>query len=115
MHNYLSKTTIFKLIKLELERGKKMYYKDIMQHLKELEDFLNSKEGVEIKIEEIVDFSNMPFIGDKTDQSRLHPIHNHDEWSRKSGIYVFFEENENILYIGKAGKNNLRKRIWDHV
>ncbi len=92
-----------------------MKYKDIVGHLKELEDFLNSNEGVKVEIEEIVDPNNMPLIGDKTDQSRLHPIHNHGEWSKKSGIYIFLEENENILYIGKAGENNLRRRIWDHI
>jgi hypothetical protein len=33
----------------------------------------------------------------------------------KSGVYCFASPNGDIVYIGKATKNNLHHRVWDHV
>lgn len=33
----------------------------------------------------------------------------------KSGVYFFGSPDGEIIYIGKATKNNLHHRVWDHV
>ena len=87
------------------------------QHLKELEDFINLKDGIEpITITEVVNPNNVPFIGDKRDENKhAIPYPPSSELSRTSGIYIFINEDELIMYIGKASENNVRDRIWDHI
>ncbi len=94
-----------------------MHYKDSMQHLKELENFLNVKNGIKpVKITEVVNPDNVPFIGDRTDESNhAIPYPPSSKLSKTSGIYIFINEDGLILYIGKAGENNVRDRIWDHI
>lgn len=95
-----------------------MNYKDIGRYLKELSDFLNEKHDVDggITIKEVFNPDVIPFIGDRTDENRhAIPYPENSELSQKSGIYIFLKENGDILYIGKATENNVRKRIFDHL
>jgi hypothetical protein len=38
-----------------------------------------------------------------------------DEIGDKSGLYFFVCPEGEVLYIGKATKNNLHERVWDHL
>lgn len=33
----------------------------------------------------------------------------------KSGVYFFISSSAEILYVGKATRDNLHQRVWDHV
>jgi hypothetical protein len=64
-----------------------------------------------------IDFSfglNRPLIGDWSDENNLGILAG-DNVGDKSGLYIFTTSDHEIVYIGKATKNNLHHRVWDHV
>ncbi len=68
-------------------------------------------DGVEVKYE----FGeNRPFIGDDSDEDFRGMLGDHDV-GFKSGLYLFSNQENEIIYIGKATKNNLHKRTTSHV
>ncbi len=94
-----------------------MKYNEVSTYLEELSIFLNSIDNIdEVKITEVVNPNNVPFIGDRTDVNKNSiPYPPSSELAKKSGIYIFVDEDGTILYIGKAGENNVRQRIFDHL
>lgn len=56
-----------------------------------------------------------PAIGDWSDPSRPGMLVTGDGVGCKSGVYFFGSPEREILYIGKATRNNLHHRVWDHV
>ncbi|WP_176465372.1 MULTISPECIES: hypothetical protein [unclassified Pseudomonas] len=56
-----------------------------------------------------------PSIGDWSDPTNLGMLVTGDGVGCKSGVYFFGSPESEILYIGKATKNNLHHRVWDHV
>jgi len=85
--------------------------------IKNLDDFFklisDNVEGVEYS--ETFSLRNKPIIGNWADPSNLPVPYVGDGIGNKSGIYFFATEECNVLYIGKAAKNNLHQRIWDHI
>ena len=65
-----------------------------------------------------VDFyflDDRPPIGDWSNLDNLGILIANDGIGSKSGLYFFATPNEEIIYIGKATKNNLHQRVWDHI
>ncbi|EXF94656.1 hypothetical protein HK44_001445 [Pseudomonas fluorescens HK44] len=58
---------------------------------------------------------NRPAIGDWLDPLNLGLLATGDGIGSKSGVYFFGSPEGEIIYIGKATKNNLHHRVWDHV
>ena len=58
---------------------------------------------------------NRPPIGDWSDPLNLGILATGDGVGSKSGVYFFSSPEGEIIYIGKATKNNLHHRVWDHV
>lgn len=56
-----------------------------------------------------------PNIGDWSDPTNLGMLTTGDGVGGQSGVYFFVSPNGEILYIGKATKDNLHQRVWDHV
>jgi len=56
-----------------------------------------------------------PCIGDWSDPNNRGMLVTGDGIGNKSGVYCFASPSGDILYIGKATKNNLHHRVWDHV
>lgn len=56
-----------------------------------------------------------PTIGDKSIANMPGILITGDGIGCKSGIYLIASPNEEILYIGKATKNNLHHRVWGHL
>lgn len=54
-------------------------------------------------------------IGDWSDPTRIGMLVSRDEIGSRSGVYLFSSSAGDVIYIGKAGKDNLHKRIWHHV
>ena len=91
-----------------------MKYSELILHLNDLRELLSAKvDGIEF-LERFIP-SNKPVIGDWVDQSNLPVPVKGDGIGNRSGIYFFTTEDEDILYIGKATKNNLHERVWDHI
>lgn len=91
-----------------------MKYKQLISNLDDLSKILSEKiEGVSFK--EIFCPYKKPLIGNRTDKENMPTPVRGDNVGNKSGIYVFLEEDGTILYIGKATKNNIHERIWDHL
>ncbi len=92
-----------------------MTYTDANKYLNKLELMLNLQD-LNVTITEIQSPANVPFIGDRTDENRhAIPYPPSTEQSRTSGVYLFVSEHDEVLYVGKATKNNMRVRIWDHI
>jgi hypothetical protein len=65
-----------------------------------------------------VDFAfgeNRPTVGDWSTPTNLGILVTGDGIGTNSGIYFFGLPDGDIIYIGKATKNNLHQRVWDHV
>ncbi len=93
-----------------------MKYHEISTYLEELSNFLNSRDNIKVEITEVFNPDKAPFFGDRTDtNNHSAPYPPSSSLSKKSGIYTFLDEDGTILYIGKAGENNVRDRIWDHL
>ena len=93
-----------------------MKYYEMSIYLNELSDFLNSRDNMKVEIVEVVNPDNVPFIGDKTNKNKHSiPYPPSSKLSKTSGIYIFIAEDGTVLYIGKAGENNVGDRIWDHI
>ena len=60
-------------------------------------------------------FSDRPPIGDWSNLDQLGILIANDGIGSKSGLYFFASPNKEIAYIGKATKNNLHQRVWDHL
>lgn len=56
-----------------------------------------------------------PNIGDWSNAENIGILTANDDVGTKSGLYFFASLEEEILYIGKASKNNLHHRVWDHM
>jgi len=56
-----------------------------------------------------------PCIGDWSNPSNIGILVSGDGVGSQSGVYFFADPNGKIIYIGKATKNNLHQRVWDHV
>ena len=56
-----------------------------------------------------------PCIGDWSDPNNRGMLVTGDGIGQKSGVYCFASPSGDILYIGKATKNNLHHRVWGHV
>ena len=56
-----------------------------------------------------------PCIGDWSNPENLGTLVTGDEIGNKSGLYFFTSLKGELLYIGKATKNNLHHRVWDHI
>lgn len=59
-------------------------------------------------------FGNSPSIGDWSKKQNMGMLVTGDGVGCKSGIYLFGSPDETIIYIGKATKDNLHHRVWDH-
>ena len=56
-----------------------------------------------------------PFIGDWSVSGNEGILISGDGVGSKSGVYFFYAQSGEVLYIGKAAKYNLHNRVWDHV
>ena len=56
-----------------------------------------------------------PFIGDWSVSGNEGILISGDGVGSKSGVYFFYSQSGEVLYIGKAAKYNLHNRVWDHV
>ena len=56
-----------------------------------------------------------PCIGDWSNLDNLGMLVTGDGIGNQSGVYFFASPDGEIIYIGKATKNNLHHRVWDHV
>lgn len=54
-------------------------------------------------------------IGDWSEPSRIGMLISGDGIGCLSGVYLFSSTAGNVVYIGKAGKNNLHNRVWHHM
>lgn len=54
-------------------------------------------------------------IGDWSEPDRIGMLISGDGIGCRSGIYLFSSSGGDVIYIGKAGKNNLHNRVWHHV
>ena len=89
-----------------------MNIEKVQEHIQELANSLQ-KLFSNVKI----DFAfgdNRPLIGDWKNEKNL-GILGGDNVGDKSGLYIFTTSNQQVIYIGKATKNNLHHRVWDHV
>lgn len=59
-------------------------------------------------------FDCSPPIGDWSKAQNMGMLVTGDGIGCKSGVYLFGSPEEAIIYIGKATKNNLHHRVWDH-
>jgi len=55
-----------------------------------------------------------PNIGDDSNEEFRGCLGGNDI-GEESGLYIFSSENDEIIYIGKATKDNLHERVWDHL
>lgn len=65
-----------------------------------------------------VEFSfgaNRPPIGDWSNDENMGMLIFGDEIGRKSGVYFYATLDGEIIYIGKAGQDNLHQRVWAHL
>jgi hypothetical protein len=60
-------------------------------------------------------FIGRPHIGSRSSNSSFGVPISGDGVGSKSGIYLFATPAEEIIYIGKAAKNNLHGRVWGHL
>jgi hypothetical protein len=67
-----------------------------------------------IQIEEVFLADKAP-IGDWSNPEKMGILIAGDGVGGKSGVYCFLSTDRTILYIGKATKNNLHHRVWDHI
>lgn len=58
-----------------------------------------------IKIEEIIEKENLQSVGDCVSQNNK---------KLKNGIYFLYDENNNVIYVGKVG-NGLRTSFYDRM
>lgn len=54
-------------------------------------------------------------IGDWSEPDRIGMLISGDGIGCRSGVYLFSSSAGDVIYIGKAGKNNLHNRVWHHV
>lgn len=92
-----------------------MKYSRYLSCLNELADFLDGKVAEEVIAAELINPVDRPVIGDWTSDNNLPIPVRGDGIGNKSGVYFFLTEEEDVLYIGKATKDNLHERIWDHL
>ena len=90
-----------------------MNIKSIIAHVESLK-MAGQQLGLTSKI--IYEFGpNRPHIGDDSNAT-FRGCLGGDDIGSKSGVYIFSDEHgEEILYIGKATKNNLHQRVWSHL
>ncbi len=55
-----------------------------------------------------------PFIGDDSNADFRGMLGGHDA-AIKSGVYLFSAQDDEVIYVGKATKNNLHARITSHL
>lgn len=60
-------------------------------------------------------FDTRPPIGDWSQPESMGMLVTGDGIGNKSGVYFFGSPEGEIIYIGKATKNNLHHRVWDHI
>lgn len=69
-------------------------------------------DGVEI----VVAFGpGRPAVGHWGDEEKIGMLVTGDGIGNKSGLYFFSSSAGEIIYIGKATRNNLHYRVWDHM
>lgn len=54
-------------------------------------------------------------IGDWSEPARIGMLISGDGIGCLSGVYLFSSSAGDVVYIGKAGKNNLHNRVWHHM
>jgi hypothetical protein len=54
-------------------------------------------------------------IGDWSEPARIGMLISGDGIGCMSGVYLFSSSAGDVVYIGKAGKNNLHSRVWHHM
>lgn len=54
-------------------------------------------------------------IGDWSEPARIGMLISGDTIGCMSGVYLFSSSAGDVVYIGKAGKNNLHSRVWHHM
>jgi len=81
---------------------------NISQQIKLLDAFLINTMGASVKNDK---YSLGKFSKILEAQSDINKILNR-EIATKSGIYIFSSSQSEVLYIGKAGSNNLAAEIW---
>lgn len=54
-------------------------------------------------------------IGDWSEPARIGMLISGDGIGCLSGVYLFSSSDGNVVYIGRAGKNNLHNRVWNHM
>jgi hypothetical protein len=59
--------------------------------------------------------NDRPPIGDWSQPENMGMLITGDGIGCKSGVYFFISPEGEIIYIGKATKENLHHRVWDHV
>lgn len=92
-----------------------MKYKDIIiEHLPDIKNLLLTKiDG--LVVNELFSPENKPVIGDWSKDNNLPIPVKGDGIGNRSGVYFITSQDNDVLYIGKATKNNIHERIWDHI
>lgn len=54
-------------------------------------------------------------VGDWSEPARIGMLVSGDGIGCRSGVYLFSSSAGTVVYIGKAGKNNLHNRVWHHM
>lgn len=89
---------------------------NLRQALDAVEELSNAHPGLFEDVEiQAVFGDERPCIGDWSDPSNRGMLVTGDGIGDKSGVYCFVSPAGDVLYIGKATKNNLHHRVWHHV
>lgn len=89
---------------------------DFEQASSTIKNFVNNNPSLFFSVE--VDFpfwDGRPPMGDWTSADNLGMLVTGDGIGSQSGLYFFALPDKEIIYIGKATKNNLHNRVWDHA
>lgn len=82
---------------------------------KYIQELISSLPGIFSNVEVNFAFGhNRPLIGDWSDDENRGMLGG-DNVGDKSGLYIYATDDNQIIYIGKATKNNLHHRVWHHV
>ncbi len=78
--------------------------------------FINDNKSLFEGITAVLEFGeDRPIIADWSNSENMGMLVAGDGIGSKSGLYFYTSLDGDILYIGKATKNNLHQRVWDHV
>lgn len=89
---------------------------NITELLSELENFASSLPAMFAQASIVpVLGEEMPPVGDWSNAKRPGMLVKGEAAGAMSGIYFFSSQAGEVLYIGKATKNNLHHRVWGHM